>query len=392
MRAEPIPMPAPIRSNVPGSFAWGVLHQRHPTLIAKLREQFPYPPDRQRALDDLLAEITVGTITPLPCQAHDHAEWDRWGAEYFGQPWPDVPFLWAESYFYRKLLQAVGYCDPGPWRGVDLFEPQKAAELADPSLDQELAGLGELTALPEDERTAALLTTALWGNRADLGFRLSDPGSQERDPVPDLVVDDSAALVRHLRDGAAGLVCVIADNTGRELLGDLALIDHLLRTGQAEQVELHLKPHPYYISDATGDDLLACLRRLTAAEGEAAAIGARLWKALTDGQLLVQAPAFYCSPLPYHDLPTELIARFSDAKLVIVKGDLNYRRLVGDRHWPATASFTTLTSYLPAPVATLRTLKSDVVVGVDPDTLAGLEASGEAWRTSGTHAMIQFRS
>ncbi len=384
-------MPEPIRCNVPGSFAWGVLHQRHPAIIATLREEFPYPPAYRRALDDLQSEITDGTISRLPDDAHDHTEWERWGAEYYGQPWPDVPFLWSESYFYRKLLEAVGYFRPGPWHHVDLFEPQKAAELASTSLDEELASFDTLTALAEDERTVALLTTALWGNRADLGFRLSDPGSQDRAHVPDLVVDDTAALTHHLAHRGGGLVCVIADNTGRELIGDLALIDHLLHTGRASQVELHLKPHPYYISDATGSDLLACLRRLRSAGGEAAAIGARLWEALTNGRLRVRTHAFYCSPLTYHDLPPDLADRFSEAHLIVVKGDLNYRRLVGDRAWPFTESFTTLTSYFPGPVGVLRTLKSDVVVGVDPDTLADLEASGEAWRTSGTHAMIQFR-
>lgn len=387
----PTTMPEPILSNVPGSFAWGVLRQRHPALIAKVREAFPYPPPQQRALDDLLAEITTGKIEPLPREAHDHADWARWGADYFGRSWPDVPFLWAESYFYRKLLEAVGYFAPGPWQGIDPFQPQKSAELADQALDSELARLDSLTRLADAERSAALTAAALWGNRADLGFRLSDPGSQEREHVADLVVDDSAALWQHLDRGGPGRVCLIADNAGRELLADLVLVDHLLQTGRADRVELHLKSHPYYISDATGADLLACLNRLRTAPGEAAAIGARLWQGLRGGQLHLEAHPFYCTPLTFHDLPPELAARFTTAKLVIIKGDLNYRRLVGDRHWPATTPFTALTAYFPGPLVALRTLKSDVVVGVDQDTLAALDTTGEAWRTSGTHGMIQMR-
>lgn len=384
-------MPQPILCNVPGSFPWSVLHDRHPKLIARLREEFPYPPAFQRALDALTHEITVGTVTRLPREAHDHATWDEWSTDHVGKSWFDLPFLWAESYFYRRLLEAVGYFAPGPWQGIDPFEPQKTAELADGSVDAQLASFDELGKLPEDERTVALLTTALWGNRADLGFRMSDPASRERAAVQDLVADDTAALVRHLRDTAPGLVVVVADNAGPELVGDLALVDHLLRTGQAERVELHLKPHPYYVSDATGADLLACLRRFAAAGGEATAIGTRLREALVSGRLRVSTHAFYCSPLTYHDLPPGLAGRFATATLVLLKGDLNYRRLVGDLHWPATASFAASTSYFPAPVGVLRTLKSDVVVGVDPDTLAALEGSGEAWRVSGDRAMIQFR-
>src|SRR5437870_2063941 len=64
----------PIVSNVPGSFAWSVLHQRHPALIERVRDAFPYPPDLQRGLDRLLEEI-AGTIEALGHQAHDRQVW-----------------------------------------------------------------------------------------------------------------------------------------------------------------------------------------------------------------------------------------------------------------------------------------------------------------------------
>lgn len=383
--------PEPIRSNIPDSFPWGVLHQRHPALIARVRAEFPYPPHIQQALDDLQEEIT-GTIQPLPRDAPDRADWERWGgADYVGQPWPDVPFLWAESYFYRKLLAAVDYFTPGPWQGIDLFQPQKSAELAEESVTAELAELDELAGLSEEDRAVALTTAAVWGNRADLGFRLSDPESSHRETA-DLIVNDIPALWQHLAAGAPGTVHLVADNTGHELLADLVLVDHLLRTGRAEQVELHLKSYPYYISDATTADLLACLHRLTTAGGEAAAVGRRLRTALTGGRLQLAAHRFWTTPLTFHDLPPELATRFAHARLVIVKGDLNYRRLVGDLHWPATTSFAAATSYFPGPVVALRTLKSDVVVGLNPDTLARLDSSGEQWRISGTHGMVQLRT
>jgi hypothetical protein len=87
-------------------------------------------------LDALHEEIISATISPLPDIAHDHAAWLAWsqpdgdGLSYYGQSWFDVPLLWAESYFYRRLLDAVGYYGIGPWAGVDLFELAKSAELA----------------------------------------------------------------------------------------------------------------------------------------------------------------------------------------------------------------------------------------------------------------------
>ncbi len=381
-----------ILSNIPGSFAWSVLHERHPALIQQVRDAFPYTPDQHRALDLLLEEITNGVIQPLDSTTHDRQAWDAWGRGYFGRRWPDVPFLWAESYFYRKLLAAVSYFDPGPWQGIDPFEPFKHAELHGSAVDAELAALDELAALPADKQAEALLHASLWGNRADLGFRISAGAAAHSDRASSLVADDSALLWSLLDNRAPGRVYIVADNAGRELMPDLILIDHLLCTGWAGEVVLHVKPYPYYVSDATTADVIACLRRLVGAPGQAGEVGNRLWQAMGTGRLTVRAHAFSCAPLPYHDMPDDLREDFASASLTIMKGDLNYRRLVGDRVWPATTPFTALTAYFPGPVAALRTLKSDVVVGLTDQTVSALEATGQPWRTSGTHALIQARS
>ena len=101
---------------------------------------------------------------------------------------------------------------------------------------------------------------------------------------------------------------------------------------------------------------------------------------------------FWCAPLSFRHLPADLADELSHATVAILKGDLNYRRLVGDRAWAPTTPFTELTAYFPAPVAALRTLKSDVAVGLSADVVAKLDAAGTAWRTSGEHALIQVRS
>ena len=383
-----MPDAPPILSNTPGSFPWSVLHDRHPALIAKVRAGLPYPPDHQRALDDLATEIT-DAIGPLPADAHDRPTWTDRSRGYLGERWYDVPFLWAESYFYRKLLDAVGYFAAGPWHGVDPFEPFKSAELASPELAADLAALDGLAALPAGEQDAALLAASLWGNRADLGFQLSARGGDGA--ARELVADDGARLWALLADTAPGTVCIVADNAARELVPDLVLAAHLLDTGRASAVTVHVKPYPYYVSDATTADLLAALRRLAGATGRAAAIGDRLWQATVDGSLSVRAHGFSCAPWSYHRMPADVAAEFAAASVTIMKGDLNYRRLVGDQAWQATTPFDEVTSYFPGPVAALRTLKCDVVTGVAGDVLARLDATGEDWRTSGTHALVQVR-
>ncbi|MFJ3586787.1 damage-control phosphatase ARMT1 family protein [Streptomyces sp. NPDC090127] len=381
-----------ILSSEPGSFAWGVLAKRHPALIQQVRDAFPYGRRQHEALDVLLDEITNGVIELLAPGEPDRERWADWGQEHFGRSWYDAPFLWAESYFYRRLLGAVGYFGTGPWQGVDPFAPFKQAELRGEAVEEELRALDALSSVPADERAAALLHASLWGNRADLGFRVSagEPAAGDADASA-LVADDSALLWQLLPVGGSSTVAVVADNAGRELIPDLILIDHLLKQRHAEQVVLHLKPYPYYVSDAMTADVVDCLRRLTEAPGEASVIGGRLWKAMAAGSLEVRTHPFFCAPLPYEDMPEDLRGEFESATLTILKGDLNYRRLVGDHLWDAKASFADLTAYFPGAVAALRTLKSDVIVGLEQKVLDGLERSGAAWRTTGTHALIQVR-
>ncbi|MFI8190029.1 damage-control phosphatase ARMT1 family protein [Streptomyces sp. NPDC085946] len=383
-----------ILGDEPGSFPHGVLAERHPAIIRRVRDAFPYGPEQHRALDALLTSCTEGRIEPLPADAPDHGLWETWGMRtYAGRSWYDVPWLWSESYFYRRLLDAVGYFGPGPWQGIDPFRPFKLAELDDPATDEELAALDDLAGRPADARARALLHGSLWGNRADLGFRLSAEGAEAAAAVPGLVADDSDTLWALLGASGTGTLCLVADNAGRELVPDLLLIAHLLDHGHIGRAVLHVKPSPYYVSDATTADVVDALRRLTGAGGAAAGHGRLLWSALADGRLTVRAHPFSCAPLPYADMPGDLRAEFASATVTVLKGDLNYRRLVGDRRWPPTTPFADVTAFFPGPVAALRTLKSDVITGLDARTEAALVAAeGQRWRTSGTRALIQVRA
>jgi hypothetical protein len=383
-------LPPELLNNDRRGFAWGVWQDRTPRLVSQVRDAHPYGPAQRRALDDLLEEVTSGLIAPLGAGGQgDRETWAAWGAEYFGTPWRDAPFLGSESYFYRRLLDAVGFFEPGAWRGIDPFAFLKSAELSDPALEPDLVALDDLEQLPAGERGQAKLLASLWGNRADLGFRIgAAPGSVEPGAAR-LVADQSADLWAAL--GPDADVVLVADNAGRELLADLVLIDQLLTTGQARSVTLQVKPSPYYVSDATTADVLACLERLGATSGSAAQIAGRLRAALRGGRLSLGTHDFFCAPWSFHRMPADLAARFRQAALTILKGDLNYRRLVGDRAWPASTPLATVTAYFPGSVAALRTLKSDVVTGLAPAVLADLDGAGQSWRTDSRHALLQVR-
>ncbi|WP_327727342.1 damage-control phosphatase ARMT1 family protein [Streptomyces sp. NBC_00487] len=379
-----------IRGDDPASFAHSVFAERHPALIRKVQDATPYGPEQRRALDELLRNTLHGTVEPPA----DDEWWDTWNVRrHAGRSWFSLPFLAAESCFYRQLLCAVGYFGPGPWQGVDPFRPFKLAELDTPEAAAELAALGPLSHEPLQDQLKALLHGSLWGNRADLGFRIQTAEETSAAASSPLVADDSGSLLSLLTDDDPGsgvrTLCLVADNAGRELIPDLLLIDHLLTHGHFDRAVLHLKPYPYFVSDATTADTLDAVRHLVSAKTDA---GGRLYAALRDDRLTLRAHPFSCAPLPYAAMPPDLHDDFASADLTLMKGDLNYRRLVGDHLWPPTTPFTEVTSYFPGPVAALRTLKSDVITGLTPETETALvTAEGQAWRTSGTRALIQLK-
>jgi len=76
---------------------------------------------------------------------------------------------------------------------------------------------------------------------------------------------------------------------------------------------------------------------------------------------------------------------------VIVKGDANYRRLLGDAHWPPTTPFAQATAYFPAALVALRTLKGEIIVGLREGEAERLTAEDPAWLVNGQRGVIQAR-
>jgi len=389
------PLPPPILISPEGSFAWDVFHRRHPKLIENVIGALPYTGDQAAALRDLRDESMHGVITPLLPSAPDAARWREWDRGRYGKPWSDAPFLWSESFFFRRILQATGFygsAEPATaaWATVDPYAPMKDVELADPGLEAAFGWYAALPDLEPERRFAALVEACVLGNRADLVFQVTELVENYAVLSPPLA-DDTAALLGRLSTDGSARVAVVCDNAGRELLADLLLAQDLLASGLAEGIDFHVKPEPYYISDATTADVGKALNRLRAMPGGLGAAGHRLYEYAAEGRLGIRTHPFWCSPLSFHEMPDDLRAEFDAARVVVFKGDLNYRRLVGDCLWEPTTPFSDAVAYLRGlPVAALRTLKSDVVVGVPGERVERLDAEEPDWRINGRQTVVQF--
>lgn len=160
-------LPPPLMTSEPGSFARRTIVERKPQIIRQVIEDNDYPLDIMQALETFREEIASQPMRPLSEHAPDVAPWNRELAACRGKTWIEVPWHFAETYFYRRLLEAVRYFQPGPWEGRDPFEEQKRQQ--EEVVVEWLADAWVQIADVEPEVAfEALLHSCLWGNRADL--------------------------------------------------------------------------------------------------------------------------------------------------------------------------------------------------------------------------------
>ena len=139
------------------------------TRILQDMEAAPYfSPDLVRAFKKFRMEILKGVIQPLREDSPDVDFWKEISKPYIGLSWLDVPWYWAETFFYRRILEIIRYFHLGAWHEHDPFGVQKNAELAPDVAPRRVSGV--INSLPEGRagQFEFLLYSALWGNRVDL--------------------------------------------------------------------------------------------------------------------------------------------------------------------------------------------------------------------------------
>ena len=171
----------------------------------------------------------------------------------------------------------------------DPFAPQKAEEYASEALWTLVERTLSIDGTPEDS-LMGLLDAALWGNRIDLSYaEVLGHGTGSDDA--DLLVDDRAWAVERILSGS-GPLHLVADNAGTELAMDMVLIDRLLN--HIDEIVMHVKWHPTYVSDTTVPDVHYFLR--AAQHGPAASsLSERLQAAFDAGRLRLAPDPFWNS-------------------------------------------------------------------------------------------------
>lgn len=390
-----MPLPPPIRVAEFGSFAYHTITERLPDLCRRVITENDFSQAIEANLRALAAEMPEGKIIPIADQAIDGAAWQTYLQPYLGKCWLDLPWYFAEAYFYRRVLVAIDYFQTG----IDPYRLQKQLGI-DHAIDAIQALSQQCDRIQgtwDRANFAALLYTALWGNRVDLSLFPAQPGRhyaiQTMHDQNNLLVDQAEQISDWIV-ATPGRLDFIIDNAGFELFCDLCLADYLLTSQRVEQIRFHTKSHPIFVSDAMPKDVVGTITHLEAlqpnVEPALQSLLHRLKAHLDRNRLQVKHHPFWTSPLLFEEMPADLREELGQAALVLVKGDANYRRLLGDRHWDFTTPFEQIVSYFPTAVAALRTLKSELACGLAPDQIDRLTATDPDWLINGKRGVIQL--
>ena len=374
---------------------------RQPRIIERVIESNPVDDSARHALLELSQENSKGVVrSPLHdsrllpgCLEDDERRtWEEQIAPNEGRRWFDIPWYFAESFFYLKLLVAFGYYDGSKARR-DPFGVQKEQELLDAHGGLAMARqvLKSVKTMGDDEALAFHLHSALWGNRLDLStFEVDE--SRRKDV---LKRESDLLLVDHTGEASAALrsarrIGVLLDNAGPELVCDLLLVDRLLEDGQ-HSVVLHAKKAPFFVSDATIADVLGTIHALSA-DGDSlvSSAGLRLRAALASRRLALKDHWFWNSALHFTAFPKDVREELAGFDLLVLKGDANYRRTLEDRAWDTSLSLDELAAYFPAPFVSLRTMKSEIVVDVPKEAAQQLSKVDPQWMVNGKRGLIRY--
>ncbi|PMB38612.1 hypothetical protein CEN40_25330 [Fischerella thermalis CCMEE 5205] len=399
-----LPLPASLVGSEVGTFTEFTVTQRMPGIARRVIAENNFSPNINKSLENLANQLPSGYLLPFEDDAGvDVGDWKKYLEPYKEQRWIDIPWFFAETYFYRLILNITNYFQFGEWQGVDPFHLQKSQGLKT-SLDAINTLCYQVTQwLQESEKSGktnqGVLTTllyfALWGNRVDLSLWSAFESDRSNFDIENqkahILVDDAGLVTELLVTSACQRVDFVVDNAGFELICDLCLVDFLLGSGVIDQIKLHLKPHPTFVSDAMIKDVYDTVEFLAASNHQQVTnVAQRLQAYIASGKLILGDDYFWTSPLAFWEIPESLKQELATADLLIVKGDANYRRLLGDRHWDFTTNIADIVCYLPVPIVALRTLKSEVAAGLQPEVIEKVSKSDSDWLTNGQWGVVQF--
>lgn len=326
-----------------------------------------------------------------------------------------VPFLVSEFYFYYYILylfltKCEGYDKSYSYSVMNLQVLDPYHESKKKAVDNFFKTLTPAAVsfrllfnddyAKDRSRFSSALFHCVSTNSTDLS-QLKDDQSASK-VCNRLIIDDSDAVYDYLHSdqSTSGKAIYILDNYGPELISDLLFGLYLLKHCGYKEIEYYVKELPIFVSDTTMGDVrelfqenereklfLEWLRNCSGNSLEVIEEGGLDFIVSckdTDAKMIFKASPQLHRPESFETFFPSIT---DGVTLVVVKGDMNYRRLVKDRNYDFFDDIENYVDYIEKPLLVLRSLKSNVLLGVETRRLDGVKPN---WKTSGEYGIIHF--
>ncbi|KAI1720930.1 protein-glutamate O-methyltransferase [Ditylenchus destructor] len=356
-----------------------------------------------------LAEMKCRMMTDRPLQdiAEDFPNADIWNTELEeyrkfqrsieNVTWYKTPWLFVECYLYCKILEFFWHTTH--FREYDPFRIVKERSYTDSmahllAIGTEVVKLTQTNLSHEEIRKTIvrLLQFEIWGNKSDLSLSGGDPHFmsdtifQELDELKENILTNDLDVACNTYFMCQGKkltkLVIVLDNAGLELFTDLCFADFLISKSLVDT-----KDFEWVLSQVAGSD-----------DEYLKQLGARWQDLVAQKKFVFKAHHFWTFGYPYCDMEAkspELYNELKTSSLIIFKGDLNYRKLVGDRYWPIDTPFSeALCGFEPAPLLALSTLKAKTVAVLSQTAICLIESKFQkddlSWMVSSDYAVAQL--
>lgn len=423
------------------NFARETIKYRFKDIISSLNAEIDLHPelkDKKINYSDILLHKTKDTIDPacgdLKLSDNDQAQIEKWtnnlNYDSIGSFFYKGPFIDVEHYFYFAILDHIkktGLDKELKWN--DPYASKKELSITkDYTNDNTRLAKGKIynskikitlnlgyQILQKEKNLKALLKANLSSNSTDLSqmfwsefrdVKAVTNDSQNFEDYTDNIIKKNTTLEN---------TNILVDNYGHEFLCDLILGIYLINFNISQKVTYHVNKLPIFVSDIIEKDfnkiitqLKALCENKTAEEKKEFEVINKIEELYKEGRIIIKPNFFWNMPTTYSSLfkkdapeyHKELQKIFtggeSQKELLIIKGDLNYRRTVGDIIISPSEKINKYIKYISCPTLIIRSFKSNVVLlGKDNKedifkTNFDYDYGGIDWKTEGRAGIIQF--
>lgn len=359
-----------------------------------IKERFPenYKKCGLSDYEETIEKTVKEGLGNRPQNLESHPGWNaiynatkRWHNETIKDFFFKAPFFLVEFYFYHLLLVKKNFAE----NRIDFFASNKDFDLLEINNEMNFQNAMKNLFAEKSTEDKSLLKTvlnfSLTGNTADLSQL-----SETKENHVQVLHDDSDQCYVYLSNKKKNKqIDIICDNSGRELFSDLYLAVFMILHNYAKKVILHVKPCPFFVSDATAEDFGKLVNLITK-DKDNKPVNQELLALLNKDCICVREDVFWVEPKCFNRMPNRLKHHFKKSSLIVVKGDLNYRRLVQDKNWNYDDSFAKRILLRKRPVLSPRVLKSDLIVGVSPAMNSFAKSQENQYQRNGKFGVIHF--